>query len=143
MLKWASIRVWIGARLNPNGKCRVEVTLSMSKTKTAGDVYDEYVAAGDEEMSFSKTHVPVCLAQYGDEWLISRSQAKRILARFEKFKEVLLDFNGVGFIGQAFADEIFRVFASQHPGIRIASMNANPQVSQMIRLAIGRRKDRQ
>jgi hypothetical protein len=53
----------------------------------------------------------VRLAKYGNDQLISRSQAKRLLARIELFKIVLFDFSGVETIGQAFADEIFRVFA--------------------------------
>jgi uncharacterized protein (DUF1330 family) len=86
-------------------------------------------------MGFKKTHVPIKLAQYGAEKLVSRSQAKRVLSRFESFDEVLLDFADVEFIGQAFADEIFRVFAAQHSRIQLAYMNANRQVQSMIHLA--------
>jgi hypothetical protein len=52
--------------------------------------------------------------------LISRSQAKRVLARVELFRTVLFDFSRVSSIGQAFADEMFRVFAHTHPGIEQA-----------------------
>jgi hypothetical protein len=38
-----------------------------------------------------------------------------VLARVERFRKVLLDFAGVKSIGQAFADEIFRVFAAETP----------------------------
>ena len=58
------------------------------------------------------------LARYGNENLISRSQAKRLLARLEKFKIVMLDFEDVATIGRAFADEIFRVFTNNHPEIQ-------------------------
>jgi len=64
----------------------------------------------DNDFGFSKTHIPVFLAAYGEDNLISRSQAKRLLVRFERFKEIILDFENVESIGQAFADEIFRVF---------------------------------
>jgi hypothetical protein len=67
---------------------------------------------------------------------VSRSQAKRILARFDQFDEVLLDFANVGSIGQAFADEIFRVFRRAHPAIRIHWINDNPEVAAMIQRAI-------
>lgn len=86
-------------------------------------------------MAFSKTHVPLRLAQYDREQLVSRSQARRVLARFDRFAEALLDFNGVNFIGQAFADEIFRVFAKKHPEIKIVPINACRQVQQMIEMA--------
>ena len=36
-------------------------------------------------------------------------------------------------VGQGFADEIFRVFASRHPGIVIRLTNATPAVEAMIR----------
>ena len=60
-----------------------------------------------DEPVFNKTVVPVRLAQYGNDQLISRSQAKRVLARIDLFSTVLLDFEGVPAIGRAFADEVF------------------------------------
>ena len=55
-----------------------------------------------DDYDFSKTVVPMKLAQLGDEQLISRSQAKRLIARFERFKSVILDFKGVNEIGKLF-----------------------------------------
>ena len=86
----------------------------------------------DDAISFVKTHVPIFLGKYGSEQLVSRSQAKRILARFDRFQEVLLDFTGVPIIGQPFADEIFRVFQNQHPEIAIVAISTTPEVSRMI-----------
>lgn len=93
-------------------------------------VFDEYATV--DGYGFNKTVVPVQLAQYGDDSLVSRSQAKRVLNRVDRFKTVLFDFKGVDSIGQAFADEIFRVFATQHPGIEIVDIRANKEVSNMI-----------
>ncbi|MGP1683225.1 MAG: STAS-like domain-containing protein, partial [Giesbergeria sp.] len=76
--------------------------------------------------------VPMRLAVIGTDQLVSRSQAKRTLARIEKFKFVVLDFKGVSEIGQAFADEIFRVYAKAHPEIIIAPMNESKAVAAMI-----------
>ena len=67
---------------------------------------------------------------------MSRSQAKRVANRFERFKRVELDFAGVSEIGQAFADELFRVFARAHPEIRITPINTEPAVAQMIRRVV-------
>jgi STAS-like domain of unknown function (DUF4325) len=75
------------------------------------------------------------IAQYGNDKLISRSQANRLLARVEVFKTVIFDFAGVPTIGQAFADEIFRVFPNRHPEIRISSVNENEEVARMIKRA--------
>jgi hypothetical protein len=36
-------------------------------------------------------------------------------------------------VGQGFADEIFRVFASAHPGVVIHTVNAGKAVEAMIR----------
>ena len=106
----------------------------MTSDKTAADVYNEFCSS--VESGLSKTHVPIRLAQYGSEKLVSRSQAKRVLIRFEKFSEVLLDFKSVDFVGQAFADEIFRVFRLEHPDVLMRYANANAQVSKMIHLAL-------
>ena len=92
-------------------------------------VFDEYAGV---DYGFNKTVVPVALAQYGDEAVVSRSQAKRLLNRIDRFKIVILDFKGVESIGQAFADEIFRVFANQHPEISLIEDNANQDVKNMI-----------
>ena len=48
------------------------------------------------------------------------------------FKTVVFDFDGVDTIGQAFADEIFRVFAKEHPEINLFHLKANKEVEQMI-----------
>ena len=42
MLKWASIRVWIGARLNPNGKCRSQLGQHAWYDKNAADIAEVY-----------------------------------------------------------------------------------------------------
>lgn len=67
--------------------------------------------------------------------LISRSQAKRIVRNLEKFKHVLLDFKGVEFVGQGFADQIFRVFHNEYPDIEINYTNANDDIKFMIERA--------
>jgi hypothetical protein len=89
-----------------------------------------------EEFTFSKTIVPVRLARHEGEKLVSRSQAKRLVSRFEKFKTVMLDFAGVEEIGQAFADEIFRVFATTHAEVELIPIAASKEVQQMIARAL-------
>lgn len=114
----------------------IQMIIPINSNRTTKEVFDRFTMEGD--YGFSKTHVPVFLTRYGDENLVSRSQAKRLLARFERFREIILDFNDVDSIGQAFADEIFRVFASQHPNIHLYHINANEQVAGMINRAIHR-----
>ena len=66
---------------------------------------------------------------------ISRSQARRVLQGLDKFKVILLDFDKVPMIGQAFADEIYRVFKNKHPGIQFQESNMNDAVEFMVRRA--------
>lgn len=111
----------------------ISMEIRIKSPRSTRAVFDYY--AGGDEYGFTKTVVPVLLAQYGNENLISRSQAKRLLTRFEKFKEIVLDFKQVDVIGQSFADEIFRVFITAHPEISLIPINANEEVSKMIRRA--------
>lgn len=112
----------------------VSMRISTASARTTKQVFDEF-SSGPDEYAFAKTVVPVRLAQVGDENLISRSQAKRLLQRVDRFRHVVLDFRDVTIIGQAFADEIFRVFARAHPGVELVPVHAVPEVQQMIRRA--------
>ncbi|SMF97035.1 protein of unknown function [Methylomagnum ishizawai] len=114
----------------------VSMTLSNTAQHSMKEIFDRFTSDEDDDFRFTKTVVPVRLAQYGDEMLVSRSQAKRLLGRIEKFKTVIFDFTGVGTIGQAFADEIFRVFAKEHPKIILIHINASPDTQKMISRAI-------
>src|SRR5438128_11193323 len=78
----------------------VRMSLRDSTSRTTTEIFDEF--ATDESYGFTRTVVPVNLTTYGDDNLISRSQAKRLLSRFDRFKVVVLDFTGVASIGQAF-----------------------------------------
>ncbi len=110
---------------------RVLMELRNSCRRTLKEVMDQFAAP--EEYTFSKTIVPVRLALHEGEKLVSRSQAKRIAYRFERFENVILDFTGVEEIGQAFADELFRVFPQAHPGTRLTAVNTTPAIDAMIR----------
>jgi anti-sigma regulatory factor (Ser/Thr protein kinase) len=111
-----------------------EVFMKIARTSTTvlEKVFDKFTVDKPDDHGFKKTIVPVTLLQYEGEALISRSQAKRLLARFERFKEVVLDFKGVTHIGQPFADEVFRVFRNQHPNVNLQWVNANAHVEKMI-----------
>lgn len=118
----------------PQNGTVVFMSISTASVRTAKQVFDEY-SSGPDEYAFAKTVVPVRLAQVGDENLISRSQAKRLMQRVDRFRHVVLDFSGVNAIGQAFADEIFRVFAQAHAEIELVPVHVVPEVQQMIRRA--------
>lgn len=107
----------------------IRMVIDPKSERTTQKVFDGY---SDDRFGFSKTQIPVSLAAFGEENLVSRSQAKRLLARLEKFREITLDFKDVSSIGQAFADEIFRVFATQNPKVSLIPVNTNEQVRKMI-----------
>lgn len=125
---------WIFERREPGDGTIVYMKMNNHTARTTTKIFDRY--ASDEDYGFNKTVVPVRLAQYGNDKLVSRSQAKRVLARIELFKRVIFDFKEVPIIGQAFADEIFRVFAKEHPEIQIEHVHANSAVKRMIDRAL-------
>lgn len=108
----------------------VHMDVALNSQRTTTEVYEQFTEA-PENFDFSRTVVPMKLAQFGEEQLISRSQAKRLIARFDKFKIVVLDFEGVQEIGQAFADELFRVYANAHPKVELVPQNMNERVERM------------
>jgi len=109
----------------------VRMRLFNNSPRQMQEVFGAYTES--EDCTFDKTVVPLHLAQYTGEKLVSRSQAKRVSYRFERFKRVELDFEGISEIGQGFADELFRVFVNAHPEIRVTPINTEPAVARMIR----------
>ncbi|HVW82829.1 MAG TPA: DUF4325 domain-containing protein [Candidatus Paceibacterota bacterium] len=108
----------------------IRMVINLDTKRTPKEVLDKYSNA---EIGFHKTIVSVGLSSDPSDPHVSRSQAKRLMAGTEKFRTVILDFRGVKEVGQAFVDEIFRVFQNEHPSIRIAYANANPDVEAMIK----------
>lgn len=125
---------WILERERPGEGTTVVMSLRNRSDRTVKQIFEKYTAS-PKDFGFNRTIVPVRLAKHGAEQLVSRSQAKRLLARFERFKVVILDFAGIDEIGQAFADEIFRVYSLQHPEVRIVPANTGPEVKRSIRRA--------
>ncbi len=108
---------------------RIYMRILTNADWTTADVFERYLG---NNVGFRKTHVPVKLSQYQNDELVSRSQAKRLLARFENFSEVLLDFDGIEHIGQPFADEIFRVFKIDHPNTSVVAIRENSRIKRVI-----------
>lgn len=112
----------------------VLMRLAHDSERTLQEVFDQFAAP--EEYTFAKTIVPVRLAQHEGEMLVSRSQAKRLTMRFERFQTVVLDFAGVEEIGQAFADEVFRVFHQAHPATALLPIHMTPAVEKMFKRVV-------
>ncbi len=56
--------------------------IANTTSRTTKQVFDSLTT--NDDYGFTKTVVPVRLTQYGDDKLVSRSQAKRLLARIDK-----------------------------------------------------------
>ena len=63
----------------------ITMQLRNSTARTAQEIFNKF---SDDNYGFTETVVPVRLAQYGNEQLLSRSQAKRLLIRVDRFKKV-------------------------------------------------------
>ncbi len=107
---------------------KINFSISITSKKELNDIFKDY---SGESFEFSKTKVKIDLYEI-DNAFISRSQARRVLAGLEKFKEIVLDFKNVETVGQGFADEVFRVWKNNHPSIKIENQNANENILFMI-----------
>ncbi len=94
--KWGKDADWILEYQGHQEGTAVVLTLHNQTPRTSKEVFDQFTT--DEDYGFTKTIVPVSLAQI-DENLVSRSQAKRLLARVDQFRVVVLDFKNVEEIG--------------------------------------------
>jgi anti-sigma regulatory factor (Ser/Thr protein kinase)/predicted transcriptional regulator len=110
---------------------KVDFVLGLKSKKKLADLFNKYT---DDSFQFSKTAVKVKL-YHQDVDYVSRSQARRMLAGLEKFKTVELDFKDIKTIGQAFADEIFRIWQSARKDVKFVVKNANENVMLMVKRA--------
>ncbi|MDD3402448.1 MAG: DUF4325 domain-containing protein [Hespellia sp.] len=106
----------------------VVMKLENSTNRSIKEVFDMFAPL---EEGFVRTVIPLKeVCPYGEP--IARSQARRIVYRLEEFKYVEFDCSGIEFMGQGFADEIFRVFQNKYPNIELSLTNANTTVAGMV-----------
>lgn len=117
-----------GKPLGPGTTVRFET--SLSHPTLLEPLYARYT----HDFVFDTSRVVVKLFEHGVRF-VSRSEAKRLLVGLEKFREVVVDFAGVEGVGQGFADEIFRVWAKQHPATRLSAERMNEAVTFMVERA--------
>ncbi len=129
-VEWSRVKddVFVSRRRYLEGT-KVSFAIQCSSRRRLEDVFAQF-APEEYDFRFEKTRVLVKLLQRD---FVSRSEARRLLANLEKFRDIVLDFRDVRSVGQGFADEVFRVFARRHPGISIATENTNPVIDAMIR----------
>lgn len=111
----------------------IKMEISKDSERTTKEVFDEFCKG--EDFVFCKTIFQMAVTKIEGP-LVSRSQAKRVAARFEQFDEVEISFRDIPKIGQGFADELFRVWSNSHPSTKIVALHANEEVEKMIRHAL-------
>ncbi len=109
---------------------RVLCEIGLDSGRTTTEIFDAY--ADRETMRFTRSTVVVRLFEIGGAF-VSRSEARRIASNLERFEEVRLDFSGVQEVGQAFVDELLRVWADRHPQTKLIPVNMAAAVEKMIR----------
>jgi anti-sigma regulatory factor (Ser/Thr protein kinase) len=109
---------------------RVTFAIARNSNRHLNKIFEKYQSEPGS-YAFDKTEVHIRLFTMGTVY-VSRSQARRVLVGLEKFKKIILDFDRVPNVGQAFADEIFRVFQSRYPNISIEPINMNKTVRFMV-----------
>jgi len=114
----------------------VALRVSRSSRRDLAAVFAEF-APEDYDFRFEKSIVTVRLSA---REYVSRSEARRLLARLDQFREITFDFAGVRSIGQAFADEIFRVFPLSHPQIVVSRSDVDPAIEAVIRSVVDNRR---
>lgn len=109
----------------------VFAAVAMDTPRTLDEVLRAHSADG-QGYRFERTVVPLALLVGPQRGLESRAMARRVAERLPEFKQVALDFQGLEQVGHAFVDELWRVFASQHPQLRLEPVNMAPRVAAMV-----------
>lgn len=110
----------------------VSFEISIDSMKHLNDVFKQFTdTAENGDYGFDKTEIKIKLYTMGGVH-VSRSQARRVLNNLDKFKSIIFDFDKVPMVGQAFADEIFRVFHNKYSDIKLEAVNMNEAVKFMV-----------
>ena len=104
----------------------VLMSLSNYTHKRTKEIFDQYA---DVDCGFNKTKVPI--KNMFDTSPVSRSQAKRVSFRLDKFTEAEIDFSEVEWMGQGFAHQLFVVFQNEHPEVKLTPTHMSEDVEKM------------
>ena len=111
---------------------KIVFVIHLNSKQKIENIFKEY--SGDS-FEFDKTRVVVRLYKMSEDY-ISRSQARRVVSGLDKFKTIILDYKNVDSIGQAFVDEVYRVWQNKYTDKKIITKNANENIKFMINRSI-------
>lgn len=129
--EWQRDQWWQRSRPACRRGTSVYVGVCVDTERTLDQVLRRYSTDG-AGYGFDRTVVPLKLMTHEHNGLESRAQARRVSARLNQFRRVELDFDGLADVGHGFADELFRVFGRQHPGLQLVPVNMAPRVAAIV-----------
>lgn len=106
----------------------VMMRLSNNSKRKPWEIFSRFE---NEEGEFDKTEIRMKMIFESSP--VSRSQAKRLCNGLDRFRRVVLDFEDIEWMGQGFADQMFRVFNAEHPEITVTPINMNEDINKMYR----------
>jgi hypothetical protein len=120
---------WLPGKAIKRQGTSVYAAISLDTKRTLDSVLHAYSADG-AGYGFERTVVPLNLLTSAVAELESRAQARRVAARLNQFRRAEVDFSGVAQIGHGFADELFRVLATD--SATLVPVNMSPAVAAMV-----------
>ena len=85
---------WLIENVKDNKGTWVRLRLNLREKQTLAEIFAKYASDDEGVQIFSRTHVPIRLARYPNEQLVSRSQARRVLSRFTRILRGAIGFQG-------------------------------------------------
>ncbi len=128
--EWDGRGWWPRSALKRQGTS-VYVSILLDTKRTLDSVRRTY-SVDARGAGFDRTIVPLGLMTSTLSGLVSRAQARRVVAGLAAFDQAELDFDGVPEIGHAFADELFRVLAQESTRTELFPINMSPAVAAMV-----------
>lgn len=115
---------------------RVVLSIEGDSERQLDEVFAKYTSPDDLRFDLGGRFAAMPYTIAARDELVSRSEARRLLSGAEQFREIVLDFKEVERVGQAFVDEVFRVWKRDHPQTAIVPINMRPNVEFMVRRGI-------
>lgn len=123
-------QAWRAGRPAVQQGTSVYVAISLDTPRTLDTVLQAHRGATGHALA--RTTVPLHLLAGAEGVLASRAEARRVTARLAHFEQAEIDFAGITDIGHGFADELFRVFGGDNPGLELQPTGMNPGVQAMV-----------
>jgi anti-sigma regulatory factor (Ser/Thr protein kinase) len=128
-------RSWRAGRPAARAGTSVYMAISLDTTRTLDSVMQAH-SAGPDSYGFDHTVVPLQLMTGDGLALASRADAKRVASRLTSFSRAEIDFDGITEVGHGFADELFRVYRRQNPGLDMVPVGMAPRVAAMVQSVV-------